>query len=87
MTFTRELVERIVGANIRKAREKFLMTPECLAAEIGVSAPEVAEIEAGRRGVDAYQLIAMCILFAKHVPYFFEWEEEPSDPKADVVIQ
>ena len=52
--------KKIIGQRIRKQREDLQLTREKFAEIVGISAPFLAEIESGRKGMSAETLYKMC---------------------------
>ncbi len=69
-----------VGLALLLARETKQITREGLADALGVTAGDIEEMEAGRRELEAYELLVAASVLDLPVSYFFEGIEAP-DPE------
>ena len=52
--------KKIIGGRLRRQREDLQLTREKFAEIVGISAPFLAEIESGRKGMSAETLYKIC---------------------------
>ncbi|WP_018291776.1 XRE family transcriptional regulator [Verrucomicrobium sp. 3C] len=61
-----------LGQRLRRSRESAGLSQKEAAAELGLPRPAISQIEAGKRGVDALELMRLAQLYGKPASWFLE---------------